>query len=174
MLDWGSTFGTTLPLAELVVRGSVTFLAVLLLIRMVGQREPGALGITDVLVIVLVAQATAPGLYGEGTSVGDALVLVITILVWSIVVDALSYRWPHLGRFLKSRPKVLVDAGRANRKVMRRELMTEDELDSILRLHGVEDITKVRSARIEPNGMVSVLRTDDGDSETPEPPASIL
>ncbi len=173
MPDWGSIFEITVPAAELVVRGTVTFLALLVLIRVVGQREAGGLGITDVLLVVLVAQAAAPGLHGDAESVGDALVVVATVLVWGVAVDAISYRWPRVGRVLKARPKLLIENGEPNRKVMRREFMTDEEVASILRLHGIEDIAVVKRARIEPNGMVSVVRRDGGETDVPEPPVAL-
>ncbi len=169
--DWGSIFDITVPVGELVVRGTVTFLALLVLMRVVGQREAGGLGITDVLLVVLVAEATAPGLYGDASSVGDSIVIVVSILFWSVAVDALAYRWPLIGRVLKARPRLLVKDGEPNRKVMRREFMTEEEVASLLRLQGIEDISVVKRARIEPNGMVSVIRRDGGETEAPEPPA---
>lgn len=172
MPDWESIFALTLPIGELVVRGSATFLALLVLMRVVGQRESGGLGITDVLLIVLVAQAAGPGLHGDAQSVGDGLVVVVTILFWSLLVDALGYRWPALGRVLKARPKLLIEDGRLNRSVMRREMLTEEEVASQLRLQGVDDIAVVRRAHIEPNGMISVLRRDGAPTHAPEPPGS--
>lgn len=62
MPDWQTIFDLSLPLLELFVRGTFTFLALLALMRIVGQREAGGLGVTDVLLVVLVAQAAAPGL----------------------------------------------------------------------------------------------------------------
>jgi len=171
--DWGSIFDVTVPVGELVVRGSVTFLALLVLMRVVGQRESGGLGITDVLVVVLVAEAAAPGLHGDAKSVGDAIVVVSCILFWSVAVDALAYRWPRIGRLLKARPRLLIEDGEPNRKVMRREFMTEEEVASLLRLQGIEDIAVVKSARIEPNGMVSVIRGEGGETEAPEPPTAL-
>ncbi len=73
---------------------------------------------------------------------------------------------------LKARPKLLIEDGEPNRKVMRREFMTDEEVASILRLQGIEDIAMVKRARIEPNGMVSVVRRDGGETEAPEPPAA--
>lgn len=69
MPDWQSMFDPTLPLLELFIRGTVSFLALLALMRIVGQREAGGLGITDVLLVVLVAEAAAPGLHGDAQSV---------------------------------------------------------------------------------------------------------
>jgi uncharacterized membrane protein YcaP (DUF421 family) len=48
---------------------------------------------------------------------------------------------------------------------MHREFMTRDELESQLRLRGIEDIAEVHHAYLEPNGMVSVIRRDGGHEE---------
>lgn len=171
MPDWGELFAPSMSLFELFVRGSVTFLVLLLMMRVVGQREAGGLGVTDVLLIVLLAQAVAGGLGGGSGAISDGFVLVVTILFWSVALDAVSYRWPRVAVLLKGRPEMLIDNGRPNRTVMRRELMTPEELISQLRLHGLEDPGQVRRAYLEPNGMISVLRYDGGDVDQPaEPP----
>lgn len=123
-MNWLTIHAPSVSLAELVVRGTVIFLVLLALLRVVGQRESGGLGITDVLLIVLVAEAAAAGLHGEATAVADGLILSVTILSWSVVVDAVAYRFPRAARVLKARPKVLIQDGQLNRKVMLREFMT--------------------------------------------------
>lgn len=176
MPAWDELLMPSVPLLEVVVRGTIVFLALTAMMRVVGQRESGGLGITDLMVVVLVAQAVSGGLVGDGTSVTDGLLLVAVILFWSVVLDAVSYRWPAVAAVLKSRPKPLVVDGELNRAAMRREFMTRDELLSQLRLHGIEDPAEIRRAYLEPNGMVSVLPRDgdgDGDSgeEAPKPSA---
>lgn len=173
MAEWQSIFVPDLPLLEAFVRGTVTFLVLLVLLRLVGQREAGGLGITDVLLIVLVAQAAGPGLHGAAGSVTDGVVLIVTILFWSVVVDALAYRFPRVAALLKARPRSLITDGRPNRKVMVREFMTDDEVLSQLRLHGIEDITVVDRAYIEPNGMISVIRRDHRQNDPVERPTGL-
>ena len=171
MPDWEGMFEPAAPLLESVVRGTIIFLALLALTRLVGQREAGGLGITDVLLVVLVAQGAAAGISGEADSITESLVLIVTMLFWSVAVDALAYRWPALARILKARPKPLIEDGQLNRRLMRRELITDDEIASQLRLQGVGDLAMVERAYIEPNGMISIFRRDGGDAEAPEPPA---
>jgi uncharacterized membrane protein YcaP (DUF421 family) len=151
----------------------VTYLVLLLLIRMVRQRESGGLGITDVLLVVLVADAAGAGLSGDADSIADGVALVLTILFWSVAVDAVAYRFPRLAAILKARPRPLISDGKLNRKAMRRELMTHTEVLSQLRLHGIEDIAVVDRAYIEPNGMISVIRRDHEQAEPDEPPEAL-
>lgn len=173
MPDWQTLFDPSAPLVETFVRGTVTFLSILTLMRVVGQRESGALGITDVLLVVLVAEAAAAGLHGKADSLTEGVVLVATILFWSVVVDALAYRWPSLAGVLKARPKPLIEDGEVNRRVMRRELMTDDELEAQMRLHGITDLRTVARAYIEPNGMISIIRRGGNETEPVEPPPAV-
>ncbi|MFC4059070.1 DUF421 domain-containing protein [Planomonospora corallina] len=172
MPDWGAIFLPSTPVLEIFVRGTVTFFALLLMLRVAGQRESGGLGITDVLLVVLVAEATAGGLTGESHSVADGVLLVATILLWSVAVDAIAYRWPRASRLLKAQPRALIDDGRLNARVMRREFMTREEVLSQLRLHGIQEIAQVERAYLEPNGMISVVRRDEGEVDEPAEPPS--
>jgi uncharacterized membrane protein YcaP (DUF421 family) len=172
-MEWQSMFEPSIPLLEAFIRGTVMFLVLFLLMRVVGQRESGALGLTDVLLVVLVAEAASVGLHGEAETITDALVVVAAILFWSVAVDALAYRFPRLAPLLKARPRQLISNGELNRKVMRREFMNEDEVLSQLRLHGIEDIAQVERACLEPNGMISVLRRDHAGTEPVQPPEAL-
>jgi uncharacterized membrane protein YcaP (DUF421 family) len=110
---------------------------------------------------------------GNASGVGDSLVLIATILAWSLALDAVAYRWPALGTIIKSRPKPLVVDGRINQRALRNELMSRDELMAELRLRGITEIAEVARAYLEPNGMVSVIRSDAGEPEDrPEPRAA--
>lgn len=171
-MDWAGLFAPSQPVLELVIRGTLTFVGLMILFRLVGQREAGGLGMTDILLIVLAADAASAGLTGDAETLADGLVLVLTILFWSVVLDAVSYRWPRLGGVLKARPRPLIEDGRLNRRAMRRELMTEEEVHSQLRLQGIEDVGLVARAYIEPNGMISVLPREGVETtDAPESPA---
>lgn len=169
-MDITEVVNPSVPLAELVLRGTLVFLGLMLCLRVVGQREAGGLGLTDLLVVVLVVDAASAGLTGEAGTIGDGFILVATILFWSVALDAISYRWPRLGRILKARPKPLIEDGRLNRRVMRRELMTDVEVYAQLRLHGVERLDQVHRAYLEPNGMISVVPAEG--EQTIDPPGS--
>lgn len=172
MSTWDSVFLPSTPVLELFVRGTVTFLALLAMMRVVGQRESGGLGLTDLLVVVLVADAASIGLSGDADSIADSFVLVATILLWSVALDALAYRSPRLAAIIKARPRPLIRDGVLDRRVMRREFMSMEEVTSQLRLHGVEDPADVRVAYLEPNGLISIIRRDGAEPDTPETPAS--
>jgi uncharacterized membrane protein YcaP (DUF421 family) len=170
MLEWTKLFALSAPLGESLLRGTVMYLAIYAITRVVGKREAGAHSLTDLLVVVLVAEAAAPGLAGESKGILDSLVVIATLFAWSVAIDAAAYRWPALAPVLKARAMPLISNGQINQKALRREFMQREELMAELRLHGITDPKQVARAYLEANGMVSVIRADQGESEEPPKP----
>src|SRR5690242_4713397 len=156
-MDWGKVFELSVPLPELVVRGTVMFLFLYFLFRVVIRRRVGAMGMGDLLVLVIIADAAQNGMAGESTSVTDAIVLVSTIVGWNHLFDWLAFRFPWLEKWLQPPPLLLVHRGRILWRNMRMELVSEQELRAKLREHGVEHLADVEKALIEPDGQVTVI-----------------
>lgn len=171
MPDWSVLFTTDTPWLELVLRGTVVFFALLVLMRFVGQRESSGLGVSDLLVVVMVGAALGDSLTGGGDNIADGLVPVVTVMFWSMVMDALTYRWPRLTRLLKGRARPLILNGTLDRSALRREFISEDELGAQLRTHGLTEVSQVRRAYLEANGEISILPKDDADSGSTAPPS---
>ena len=159
-VDWHAVFTPTVPLMELVVRGTLMYFVIFGLLRFVLKRQAGGIGTTDILVIVLLADVASNAFSAGYTSVVEGTVLVATILFWSFALDWLAYHWPAAKRILHSAPLPLIEDGMLLRKNMRAELVTMDELMSQLREHGVEDCAQVKRAFMEPDGAISVVKME--------------
>ena len=156
--DFGAIFGLETPILELFLRGTLTYLALFALLRITLKREASNLGITNLLVLVLIAGAAQNALVGEYRSVPDGILLVVTILFWSYTLEWLGYRFPRsVGRFVHPPPLALVEDGKMMRRNMRQELITREELMTQLRLQGVDELSDVRHAFMEGNGEISVV-----------------
>jgi uncharacterized membrane protein YcaP (DUF421 family) len=128
--------------------------------RVALRRDVGAIGVADVLLVVLIADAAQNAMAGEYRSITDGAVLVSTIIGWNLVIDWLAYRFKPLRRMLEPDPLPLVRDGRILRSNLRRELMSVDDLLGKLREHGVDDVGQVRAAHLESDGEMSVIRRD--------------
>lgn len=173
MNNWEEIFSPSVPVAETLVRGTVMFLAIYVLMRVTGKREGGAHSLSDLMVVVLVAEAAAHGMAGESRGIADSVLLIGTILLWSVAIDAMAYRYPALRNLLKPKPSPLISGGQINEKALRREFMHPDELMAQLRLHGITEVRDVSRAYLEQNGMVSVIRADRAEAEDPPKPPAV-
>jgi uncharacterized membrane protein YcaP (DUF421 family) len=156
-LDWQALFGFSVAPLELVVRGSAIYWFLFAIFRVVLRRDVGAIGVADVLLLVLVADAAQNAMAGEYRSISDGIVLVSTIIGWNVAIDWLAYRFPHARWMLEPPALALVRDGRILHRNLRREYITIDELRAKLRERGVEDVAEVKSARLESDGEISVL-----------------
>jgi uncharacterized membrane protein YcaP (DUF421 family) len=157
-IDWTSIFYPSLGLAEVVVRGSITYLALFAILRFVGRRQSGHFGPADLLVIVLIADAAQNALGKDYQSVTEGVVLVLTIVAWEYALDWAAWKFPRLRPLLKAPALLIVKDGRLIKPAMRREMISEEELMGQLREQEIEDLAEVRTARIEGDGRLSVLK----------------
>ena len=154
---WSELFIPDTPLLESFIRGTIVYIAIFFLVRLIPNRQMGGVGMNDMLLIVLVASAATNSLAGEHKSITNGMVLVGTVILWSYLFNWLSYNFPSLQRLFQPSPKVIVRDGEMLEDIMQKELITEEELKGKLRRQGTSDISKVRKAYIESNGQISVI-----------------
>ena len=156
-VDWQHACLPPTPVLELVVRGSVIYLALFLRRRRLLKRQSGTLGLTDLLVVVLIADAAQNAMANESRSITAGLVLVATIIGWSDARDWLGYWCPRVERFIHPPALPLVQAGHLLRHPRCRALVTEEELLSQLREQGIHELTAGKLASMEGDGRISVI-----------------
>jgi uncharacterized membrane protein YcaP (DUF421 family) len=115
-------------------------------------------GIADILVLVIVADAAQNAMAGDYRSISDGMILVVTLIVWNVLLDWLAYRFNIVRRFASPGPIRLIENGRMLKRNMRRELISDDELWSMLRQNSVESLEQVKEAFIEADGQISVIK----------------
>lgn len=156
-MDWDAIFVPNVPVGEIILRGTLVYLVLFFVLR-VSRRETGGVGISDLLVIVLVADASQNAMAGEYQSLSDGLILVSTIVFWDFFLDWLGYRFARVERLLRPAPLLLVRNGRMLRQNMKRELISEEELMGQLREQGISRLEEVKRCYMEGDGHVSVVR----------------
>jgi uncharacterized membrane protein YcaP (DUF421 family) len=157
-LDWKTIFLPDVPLLEIILRASVMYISLFILLRVILKRQTGSLGMTDLLLITLLADASQNAMAGEYTSIMDGIVLVATIIFWNYAFDWLGYKSEWFSRLIEPAPLPLIKDGKLLRRNMRKELITEEELKSQLRQQGLDDPSKVKEAFIESDGQFSVVQ----------------
>ena len=156
-VDWAAVFGFDTSPLEIFARGSTVYLTLFFLLRIVLRRESGGVGVTDLLVIVLIADAVQNAMAGDYHSVSDGLLLSGTLIFWSFALDWLTYHWPPFGRFVHPPPLPIVKDGRLLRANLRKELLTEADVLAEVRQQGLEDLSQVKQAFMEFDGRISVI-----------------
>ena len=157
-VDWQRVFIPDTPLLEIMVRGSVMYFVLFCLFRLVLKRQAGALSLTDLLVVVLIADAAQNAMATDYHSISDGIVLVSTLVFWNYMLEWLGYYFPWLERIIHPPPLPLIRNGRLVRRNMQQELISEEEIMSKLREKGIDAVEKVKEANLEGDGKISIVK----------------
>lgn len=160
-VEWYDLFVPTHSVAEMIVRGTMMYLGLFLIFRFIVGRQSSAIGLADILVIVLIADAAQNAFAKEYQSITEGIVLVLTIVFWDFALDWLGYRSRFFAWLIKPARLMLVQDGKMLFRNMRREMISPDELRSQARQQGIADIVEVRMACLEGNGEISFIKADD-------------
>lgn len=161
--NWSEVFVPAVPLLETVLRGTIIYLALFFLMRFLFRRQAGTVSLTDLLLMLLISEASQNAMASGHRSVTDGLVLVLTISFWDYLLDWLAFRSSRLRPFLRPPPLPLVRNGQLLRRNLQKELVSREELMSQLREQGIEDPSEVRIAYLEGDGRISIIKFKEGE-----------
>jgi uncharacterized membrane protein YcaP (DUF421 family) len=158
-------FEVHVPVLELMLRGTLVYWLLFLIFRFLLRRDVGAVGIADILLLVIVADAAQNAMSGGYETFAEGAILVLTIVLWNWLLDVLSYQFAAIRRFTTPGRLTLVRKGVAQRRNLRREFITMDELHQKLREQGIEKLADVKVAYLEGDGEISVIRNSASPGE---------
>jgi uncharacterized membrane protein YcaP (DUF421 family) len=172
-LDLHGLFAVEVPVAELIVRGTLIWWFLFFVFRFVLRRDVGGLSMADTLLLVIVADASQNAMAGEYKTVSEGVILLSTILGWNLLLDWLAFHFPLVARLAYPRTLPLVRHGQFLMRSLRRQFLSPEEVMSKLRQQGIAHLREVRHAYLESDGEISVVRYhDDNREEAPPPPAT--
>jgi uncharacterized membrane protein YcaP (DUF421 family) len=147
---------TWIDLADKTVRTVAVYLTILILLRLAGKRSIAQLSTFDFVVILLLSNVVQNALIGpENTLVGGLIGAALLIAV-NFVFVFFAFLNPRFESDFRGRPTTLVENGEERNRALRRELITEKELEAAVRRQGFDGIGGVEEVVLEPEGTLYV------------------
>ena len=150
--------GATWPeIARVVLTTGTIYLALVLLVRLVGQRSLATMSSFDVGCVVALGAVIGRTVLLETPSLVIGLVALVCLFGMQGALSLLRQN-RRFDRWVNRAPVLLMSGDRLLDRNMRRAHVAEDELRQRLRLAGVRRLDEVRCVVLERNGAVSVIR----------------
>ncbi len=140
---------------EKVIRSFVVYTFLLVVFRLTGKRQVGALTPFDLIVLLIVSNVLQNAMIGPDNSVLGGLLGACTIFAANAVVARLTFYDRRLEKLIDGTPTRLVHDGQVDEEAMRRELVTRAELHAALREAGLFEISQARFAMLEATGKIT-------------------
>jgi uncharacterized membrane protein YcaP (DUF421 family) len=155
---------------DVVIRATVIFFALYLLVRLLGKRELAQLTPFELIVLVVTGDLIQQGVTHNDFSLAGAILAVATFAFWASVLSWVTYLSRRAELFLDGQPRVIVRDGRILRENLRHDRLTEAEIQSEMRLAGIAHVRDVAWAILERTGKMSFIKREEaseGDERQP-------
>lgn len=145
---------------DTVLRVAVIYLFIMAALRVLGKREFGQLAPIELVSLLMIPEIVSQALVGDDFSVVNALVGVATLLILVFATSVLTQRFDGVGAVVEGAPTVIVRHGAFIEKAMNRMRITPDEVMTELRKTGLETLSQVKWAVLEPDGKIAIVPED--------------
>lgn len=156
-------FDSWLSLARVAVVGVAAYAALVLLLRISGKRTLSKLNAFDLVVTVALGSCLATVLLSKDIALADGLLAFVVLILGQYVIATLSVRSRRARQLVKSEPRVLLYRGEPLEQAMKRERVTLEEIESVVRGAGLASLADAAAVILETDGSFHVLGQLDGD-----------
>jgi len=156
-MDAAGVFGIHAPLLEIVYRSAVIYVAVVVGMRLTGNRQLGQMTPFDLVLILLIANAVQNAMVGSDVTILGGVVAAGTLLVMNRIVSWVVERVPRLRGALEGHTVLLLNDGRLLEDQIRRAGLSDDLVLQAIREHGFDTAADVRMAVLEIDGTISIV-----------------
>jgi uncharacterized membrane protein YcaP (DUF421 family) len=146
---------------NLVVRASLVYIAILLLLRLSGKRQLGQMSPTEFVAILLISNAVQNAMNAGDNSLVGGLILAGVLVLLSWIMSWLTFRSKKFSAIFEGTPTLLIRRGQIIEEHAHKERLTHSEIKSLLRKHGIHDLAEVHSAVLEADGVLSIIKESD-------------
>src|SRR5438045_655179 len=149
---WHNMFVLGLPILEKILRPILVYLFLIVGLRLSGKRELAQLNPFDLVVLLSLSNTVQNAIIGDDNTFIGGVIGAVTLLVTNYLVVRFLFRHRRLDQLIEGRPSFLMKEGHVNRRELARELMTQSELEVVVRRQGFDGLHEVDEVMLEPGG----------------------
>lgn len=149
---WSNILHPEISILEKILRPIIVYVSLIVLLRLAGKRELAQLNNFDLIVLLTISNTVQNAIIGSDNSVAGGLIGATTLVLVNYVVVRFFYRHATLDRLVEGGEDLLIAGGIIREERLRKELITQSELEAAARKQGFASLEEVERAGLEPSG----------------------
>ena len=146
---------------EKILRPILIYITLVLFLRLFGKRELAQLNPFDLVVLLTLSNTVQNAIIGDDTSVSGGVVGALTLLGLNYGISFLKFKNKKIESLIEGKPVTIISDGKMDKKALRRELMTKEDLDILAHREGYENADDIEKCILDPNGSFLVDGKDE-------------
>jgi uncharacterized membrane protein YcaP (DUF421 family) len=150
-------FDMQAPWWEFIVRATVVYLVLLVMVRVTGKRTVGQFTPFDLLVVMLLSEGVSGSLNAQDDSLPGGLIVAATLVVLDVLIAVITSRSRKADAMLQGNPVLIGRDGVIYKDVLKRERVPLADVEKALR--GADcQIEDMRMAILESDGNINIMK----------------
>lgn len=141
-----------------VLRAAAIYLLLLFIFRMAGRRTLAQTTTFDLVLLLIVSEATQNAMLGDDNSLTNSFLIITTLVGLNIIFSLVKQRFPEAEKIIEGVPLVIVAEGKPLKDRMQKARVDEDDVLTAAReLQGLERLDQIKYAVLERSGGISII-----------------
>lgn len=147
---------------EMVLRAIAIYLILLVVFKVAGRRALLQMTSFDLILLLIISEATQQALLGDDFSVTGAMLTIITLVVVDMLFGYMKKFISGAESVLDGSPVVLVENGIPLADKMEKvDVSCDDILVAARQNQGITELSKIKYAILERNGHISIIPVEN-------------
>ena len=140
-----------------LIRAVVLYLALILVVRLMGKRQLGEMEPMEFVVTMLVSEIASIPMQDNTIPILNSISALFVLVAYEVITSAVSLKSYKFRAFMQGHPIIVIRDGVIDIKALKKMRMSVNDLMGALRQKDVFEISQVSYAIFETNGQISVL-----------------
>lgn len=147
---------------EMVLRALAIYIILLVVFKIAGRRALLQMTSFDLILLLIISEATQQALLGNDFSVTGATITIVTLIVVDMIFGLIKKKWSGAESALDGTPVILMDHGMPlTEKMKKMDISLDDILVSARQNQGVTEAARIKYAILERTGHISIIPDDN-------------
>ena len=146
-----------LEISQVCLRAVLVYVILIAYVRFGKKRFLGEATAFDAILVIIIGSLSSRAISGTAPF-GASLIATFVLIAMHWIISYFTENSPTLGNLIKGRDTLLIRNGRIDQRGLKQSHISRDDLDEDLRQQGIDDPKKVKEARLERSGKVSVIK----------------
>ncbi|KFC79988.1 DUF421 domain-containing protein [Buttiauxella agrestis] len=143
---------------DMVLRAVAIYLILMVVFKIAGRRALLQMTSFDLILLLIISEATQQALLGDDFSVTGAMLTIVTLIVVDMLFGLIKKYLPGADDFLDNTPVILVENGYLFQDKMKKADISCDDILLTARVdHGLTRLAEIKFAILERNGHISII-----------------
>ena len=146
------------PLVRTAIGTSVTYAALVVLLRVAWPRTLAKWYAFDLIVTIALGSTFANSVLSGNVSVAQSLVGFVILIGLQFIIAFLVASWSDLRVVVNPQPTLLLQEGKFLHDAMRRQRVAEADVRAAIRQRGIDRVENVGAVVLEADGTFSIIK----------------